>query len=111
MHIKFMQKCSLVSIYYSIRTLYSFTDVGDISKIECCELTISLVNEYQVLNTLVKWAPVHWRIFTLQMIEWAQKDMKWEFLIDGLLTGKDMETTKTPQQYDLTTLDAVLGLD
>ena len=65
-----------------------------------------------MLNILVKRTNIYWtQFFTLQIIEWAQKVMEREFLVDGQLTGKDMGTTRTPQKYGLTTLDAVLGLD
>ncbi len=46
-----------------------------------------------------------------QIIEWAQKVMGREYLVDGQLTGKDMGSTRTPQKYGLASLDAVLGLD
>ncbi len=50
-------------------------------------------------------------LFMFQVIGWAQKVMDREFLVTGQLCGKDLTTTRSPQKYNLTTLDAILGLD
>lgn len=44
-----------------------------------------------------------------KLIEWGQKLMKKEFLVDGKLTGKDVKTTRCPQKYGFTTLDGVIS--
>ena len=45
-----------------------------------------------------------------QIINWAQKVMGKEYLVNGQVAGKDLGETRTPQKFGLTTLDAVLGL-
>jgi hypothetical protein len=44
-----------------------------------------------------------------KVLLWAQDVSGKEYLVDGKLTGKDMESTRSAQKYGLTTLDQVLG--
>ncbi|XP_060077194.1 octopine dehydrogenase-like [Ylistrum balloti] len=42
------------------------------------------------------------------LIEWGQEKMGKEYLVDGKLTGKDIESTRCPQRYGFLSLDAIL---
>ena len=44
------------------------------------------------------------------VILWAQSNMGKEYLKDGKVAGKDIGSTRSPQKYNLTTVDAILGL-
>ncbi|OWF44774.1 octopine dehydrogenase-like [Mizuhopecten yessoensis] len=42
------------------------------------------------------------------LIEWGQEKMGKEYLVGGKLTGKDIDSTRCPQRYGFTTLEAIL---
>nr|BAF36491.1 strombine/alanopine dehydrogenase [Marphysa sanguinea] len=44
------------------------------------------------------------------VISWAQQKMGKEYIVNGKLAGKDVSSTRCPQRYGLTTVDAILGL-
>ncbi|XP_069126783.1 octopine dehydrogenase-like [Argopecten irradians] len=46
--------------------------------------------------------------YTDMVIEWCQEKMGKEYLVGGKLTGKDIQSTRCPQRYGFTTLDAIL---
>ena len=44
-----------------------------------------------------------------KVLLWAQERAGKEYLVGSKLQGKDVTTTRAPQRYGLTTLDAILG--
>ena len=44
-----------------------------------------------------------------KVLLWAQEKMGKEYLVGSKLLGKDVTSTRAPQRYGLTTLDAILG--
>ncbi|KAK2146505.1 hypothetical protein LSH36_604g04078 [Paralvinella palmiformis] len=44
------------------------------------------------------------------IINWAQKLLGKEYLVDGELKGKDLPESRCPQRYGLASLDTILGL-
>lgn len=45
---------------------------------------------------------------TDMIIEWAQDKMEKEYLVGGKLIGKDIESTRCPQRYGFTDIEAIL---
>ena len=45
-----------------------------------------------------------------KIIMWAQTKMGTEYLVEGKLSGKDMDKTRSPQKYKITDIDVMLGL-
>lgn len=45
-----------------------------------------------------------------KILTWAQGRLGTEFIVNGKVAGKDIAKTRCPQKYNLTTLDAILGL-
>ncbi|XP_076096978.1 octopine dehydrogenase-like isoform X1 [Mytilus galloprovincialis] len=43
------------------------------------------------------------------LIEWCQQKMGKEYIINGELKGKDMKSTRCPQQYGFTTLESIIA--
>lgn len=44
------------------------------------------------------------------VIEWAQEKIGRSFIVDGKLTGSDLNITRCPQRYGFDTLDEILGI-
>ena len=44
-----------------------------------------------------------------KVLLWAQERVGKEYLVGSKLQGKDVSSTRAPQRYGLTTLDAILG--
>ena len=42
------------------------------------------------------------------VILWSQKVMGYEYLVDGKLCGKDLNSTRCPQRYGFTDLDSFM---
>ena len=44
------------------------------------------------------------------VIEWAQEKIGKSFIVNGKLTGSDLNITRCPQRYGFNTLDGILGM-
>lgn len=48
---------------------------------------------------------------TDKVIEWCQRMTKQEFIIDGKLIGKDVVNSRSPQKYNLNTVDELMSVN
>ena len=61
-----------------------------------------------VIRALADFAGV--KIINIDMLlEWCQKKMGKEYLVNGELKGKDMQSTRCPQRFGFTTLESVIS--
>ncbi|XP_041358346.1 opine dehydrogenase-like [Gigantopelta aegis] len=48
--------------------------------------------------------------YTDEVLLWCQKTMEKEYMVDGKLTGKDIQETRCPQRYGYSTIDDLVSI-
>lgn len=81
---------------------------GQVPDYHCAFLNEDVPMGIVVLRALADFAEV--KVTNIDMLlEWCQQKMGKEYLVNGELKGKDMESTRCPQRFGFTTLDSIIS--